>query len=165
MNKPWTIIVVVVVLAGAVWWFNGGGSNVTLSPDASTSPTAAGATKTPAGYKATPSISPTPVPVATSNLSYSQLVVQYGANRIQFNQDCQAQPSSMVLKNSTGILLDNRSNKTQVIALNGASYTLVPYGYRVVTLSSATLPKVLSVSCNDSVNTGTINLQANISGQ
>ena len=165
MNKSWTIVIVIAVIVGAIWWFNGGGSNVALSPDASTSPTALGATKTPAGYKATPSTSSTPIPVVTSTLSYSQLVAQYGSNRIQFNQDCQASPSSMVLKNSTGILLDNRSNKTQVISLNGSSYTLVPYGYRVVTVSSSTLPKVLGVSCNGSVNTGTINLQANISGQ
>ena len=165
MNKLWTIIVVIVVLVGAVWWFNGGSSNVSLTPGTSVSPTAVSATKTPAGYKATPSISPTPVPVVTSNLSYSQLVAQYGSNRIQFNQDCQASPSSMVLKTGTGILLDNRSNKTQVISLNGASYTLVPYGYRVVTVSSATLPKAIGVTCNGQVNTSSINLQANISGQ
>lgn len=165
MNKTWTIIIVILVIGAGVWWLNGGNSNVSLFPDASTSPTAIGATKTPVGYKVSPSISPTPVPVATSNLSYSQLVAQYGSNRIQFNQDCQANPSSMALKTGTGILLDNRSNKTQVISLNGASYTLVPFGYRVVTVSSASLPKAIGVTCNGAVNTGMINLQANISGQ
>jgi len=159
MNKTWTAIIVVLVIIAGIWWLNGGSSNLALFPDASTSPTAE-ATKTPAVAK-----KGTPVPVATSNLSYSQLVAQYGANRIQFNQDCQASPSSMVLKTGTSILLDNRSNKTQVVSLNGSSYTLVAYGYRVVTLSSSSLPKTIGVTCNGQVNTGTINLQANISGQ
>jgi len=163
MNKTWTVIVVILVIIAGIWWFNGGNSNVSLTSDASISPTVVGATKTPVGYKTSPSISPTPV--ATSALSYSQLVAQYGSNRIQFNQDCQAQPSSMVLKNSTSILLDNRSNKAQTIGIDGKNYALVPYGYRVVTLSSASLPKALGVSCNNAINTGTINLQANISGQ
>ncbi len=163
MNKLWIGIIAVVVIVVGVWWFNGGSSQVSLFPDASTSPTAVGVTKTPAGYKATKSA--TPVPVATSALSYSQLVAQYGNNRIQFNASCQANPSSIVFKNGASILLDNRSNQTQVISLNGASYTLVPYGYRVVTLSSSTLPKAVGVTCNGQVNTSMINLQANISGQ
>jgi hypothetical protein len=160
MNKTWTVVIIILVIIAGIWWFNGGNSNLALFPDASTSPTTAGATKTPAVAK-----KGTPVPVATSSQSYSQLVAQYGSNRIQFNQDCQASPSSMVLKSGTSILLDNRSNKTQVISLNGASYSLVPYGYRVVSVSNASLPKTIGVSCNSLVNTGTINLQANISGQ
>lgn len=161
MNKTWLVIIVVAIAAGA-WWLSEDNSGVSLNPDTSTSPTAVGATKTPSASKTTTS---TATPLPTSSLSYTQLVAQYGSNRIQFNQDCQATPGSMSLKNGTGVLLDNRSNKTQVITFNGLSYTLVPYGYRVVTVSSSTLPKAIGVTCNGSVNTGTINLQANISGQ
>ncbi|OGM97964.1 MAG: hypothetical protein A2735_00815 [Candidatus Yanofskybacteria bacterium RIFCSPHIGHO2_01_FULL_41_21] len=160
MNKTWIVVIVVAIVAGA-WWLNKGSSDLSLSPDTSTSPTPVGATKTPAVSKATPKASPT----VTSSLSYTQLVAQYGSNRIQFDQDCHGTPGSMVLKSGTSILLDNRSNKTQVISLNGASYTLVPYGYRVVTVSSSPLPKDVGVSCNGVVNAGMINLQANISGQ
>ncbi len=162
MNKTWIVVIVVAIVAGA-WWLNRDSSDLSLSPGVSSSPTPVGATKTPAvsNSKVTPKSSPT----VTSNLSYTQLVALYGSNRIQFNQDCKGQPGSMVLKNGTSILLDNRSNKTQVITLNGASYTLVPYGYRVVTVSSSSLPKDIGVSCNDSINAGMINLQANISGQ
>lgn len=158
MNKTWTIIIVVLVLVAGVWWFNGGSSNVAFLPGLSASPSVS-ATKTPGVVKRTAT------PTVTSNLTYSQLVAQYGNNRIQFNSSCQAVPSSLVLKNGTGILLDNRSNMTQVISLNGATYTLVPYGYRVVTLTSSLLPTSLSISCNSSVNTGTIQLQAKISGE
>lgn len=163
MNKTWIVVIVVAIVAGA-WWLNRDSSNLSLSPDTSTSPTPVGATKTPAGSK-TVSRTVTPTPTVTSNLSYTQLVAQYGSNRIQFDQDCKGQPGSMVLKNGAGVLLDNRSNKTQVITLNGVSYTLVPYGYRVVTVSSSSLPKAVGVSCNDSINSGMINLQANISGE
>lgn len=167
MNKTWTIVIVVLVIVAGVWWLNGGGSNLALAPGANTSasPTAVGATKTPVGYKATKSATPVPTPTITSSLSYTQLVAQYGSNRIQFDSDCKATPSSVVFKNGTSILLDNRSNQARTIVVNGRSYALVAYGYQVVTLSSSTLPQTLSLSCGDKVNVGTINLQANISGQ
>ena len=163
MNKTWTAIIVILVIIAGIWWFNGGSSNVALSPDASTPPTATGATKTPAVSKANRTV--TPAPVVTSALSYSQLVAQYGNNRIQFDQNCQAQPNLVVLKNGSSILLDNRANQTRTIGVNSRIYTLVPYGYQVATLSTASVPQTLSLSCNNQVNVGTINLQANISGQ
>lgn len=162
MNKTWTAIIVVLVIVAGVWWFNGGSSNLSLTPGTSPSPSALGATKTPVASKGKTA---TPVPTITSTLSYSQLVAQYGANRIQFNQSCQAVPSSVVFKNGTSVLLDNRSNQARTISVNGRLYSLVAYGYQVITLSSSTLPATLTLSCNSNVNVGTINLQANISGQ
>jgi len=158
MNKLWIGIIAVVVIVVGVWWFNGGSSSVSLLPGSSASPSVS-ATKTPGVANRTPT------PTVTSNLSYSQLVAQYGSNRIQFNSSCQASPNSMVLKNGTGILLDNRSNTTQVISLNGATYTLIPYGYRVVTLTSSSLPRDIGISCNNTANASLVKLQANISGE
>lgn len=126
----------------------------------SPSPSAvAGATKTPApaGKTATPA--------PTQSMSYSQLVQAYGSNRIQFDATCQAVPKSMALKSGTSILLDNRSNQSRTITMNGKTYSLVPYGYQVVTVSSSTLPQTVGVNCNNQINAGTINLQANISGE
>lgn len=163
MNKLSTAIIVVVVLIGAIWWFNGGGSSVPLYPSYSASPTM-GATKTP-GVSKTKTPTPTPVPLVTSDLSYSQLVAQYGSNRVQFDNNCQAQPSTAVFKNGTSILLDNRANQTRTIGVNGRIYTLAPYGYQVITLSTASVPQTLKLSCNNLVNVGTIQLQANVSGQ
>ena len=161
MNKTWTAIIVVLVIIAGVWWFQGGSSVPSLYPSVSASPTAT-AKATTASKTKTPA---TPVPTLTSALSYTQLVAQYGNNRIQFDQNCQAQPKAIVFENGTRILLDNRANQTSVIGLNGQTYTLGPYGYQAVTLSTPSVPKALSLSCNSLVNVGTIQLQANISGQ
>ncbi len=160
MNKTWTIIGLILVIILGAWWFNSNQSGISLSPDATATPKVS-ATKTPAvsGSK------PTATPVATPVLSYSQLVAKYGSDRIQFDSDCKATPNSMVFKNGGSILLDNRSSKTAVVSVGDNKYTLGAYGYQVVTLNSSTVPKMLSVTCNGRVNTSTINLQANISGQ
>ncbi|MEK9157726.1 MAG: hypothetical protein AAB638_00905 [Patescibacteria group bacterium] len=157
MKKLW--IIVIIVIAAGVWWMSG---NSKLPSDLGTSASpsvSAGATKTPVVKN------PTASPVATSGSSYSQLVQQYGSNRIQFDASCYAQPNSMALKSGSKILLDNRANQARTIGINGMTYYLQAYGYQVVTVSNMSLPKVVGISCNNQVNAGTINLQANISGE
>lgn len=158
MKKLW--IIVILVIAGLIWWMSGD-NKLPSYLGSTTSPTASVvATKTPATVK-----KPTATPVATPTLSYSQLVQQYGSNRIQFDSNCYAQPKTMVLKSGTSILLDNRSSQTRVIAINGNNYTLGGYGYQVVTVQDSSLPKNVGVTCNNQINSGMINLQATISGQ
>ncbi|MBP9821979.1 MAG: hypothetical protein KBC81_00825 [Candidatus Pacebacteria bacterium] len=161
MNKTWTIILAIVVVAIAVWFVEGDKSGVSLNPGTTTSPTMM-ATKTPAT-----SVNPraTTTPVATVMPSYSQLVAQYGANRIQFTNDCQAIPASMVFKSGGSLLLDNRMNKAITVTISGMAYPLGAYGYKVVTVSSPSAPKIVNVACDARVNASSINLQANISGE
>jgi hypothetical protein len=157
MNKFWTGVIIVAVVAGAVWWLRGSNTDLSsLYPSFSASPMATVKATTPKSSKS---------PLPTSTLTYSQLVAQYGANRIQFDTNCQAQPNLVVFKNGTSILLDNRANQTRTIGLNGVQYSFVPYGYRVITLSSSSVPQKWTLSCNNLVNVGTIQLEANISGQ
>jgi hypothetical protein len=159
MKKSWIAIIIIIVVAAGVWWAQGG--NIGSLVMTSASPTAMpSASKTPA---VKPKASNSPAP--TQSLSYTQLVQAYGTNRIQFDQNCQAQPATPVFKNGTSILLDNRSNQAREITVNGTKYSLGAYGYQVVTLSSSSLPKTLGVNCNSRVNVSSILLQANISGQ
>lgn len=158
MSKTWIIVLVIVVIAAGVWFVKGGSLPTSLSISPSASPSAS-ASKTPSS-----SVRRTATPAPTQ-LSYTQLVQQYGSNRIQFDSNCRAYPSSLVLKNGAKIMLDNRSNQARTIKLNSASYNLAPYGYQTVTLTNSILPEKISLSCNSSVNVGTIQLQANISGQ
>ncbi len=149
------IVVVVVLVVVAVWWFNKGGSEYgglypSTSPSASASPHSSGS------YKSTAT------PNATAAMNYTQLVQQYGNNRIQFDQNCTANPSSMSLKNGASIMLDNRSNQSKVVTINGVKYNLGAYGYAIAKISSPTLPTNIGVSCDTRVNTSTINLQAMI---
>ncbi|KKW02275.1 MAG: hypothetical protein UY36_C0009G0010 [Parcubacteria group bacterium GW2011_GWA1_49_11] len=159
MTKLWTAVIIVLVILGGVWWMNTRNLTPTSSnlTGASASPTVSANAVKASGTKKTSS--PTPA------MSYTQMVAQYGSNRIQFGEDCQTVPESAVFKNGTTIMLDNRSNQTRTIRLNSKSYTLSPYGYQIVTLTDSSLPETIKVSCNTRVNAGTILLQANISGE
>lgn len=157
MKKLWIVIVLVLAVA-AVWWFKGGGSSeyagmqATGSPSASASP-----------VKATVAYRKTTAPAASPAMSYSQLVQQYGTNRIQFDDMCQAQPKSIVFKVGTSFMLDNRSSQPRQISMDGHTYNLGGYGYQILTLSGS--PRLISITCGALPNVGLINLEANVSGQ
>ena len=160
MNTKLWIIVVILIAAGAFFWLQNGSpssTTKTTTPTHSSAPTAKpSATK---GAQVTTS------PDATPSMTYTQLVQMYAGKTLQFSESCQVTPKSFVLKNNTAILLDNRSASAKTIVIEGRSYSLGAYGYQVVTVSSSSLPSTLHVNCDSSVNVGTINLQAEISGQ
>ena len=165
MNKFWIAVVVIAVIAGGVWLSkNGDVDLLSYTPSSTPTPTESPAkTGGTSVVKKTATATATPAP--TPAMSYTELVAQYGTNRIQFDANCQALPSSVVFKNGTKIMLDNRSNQARTISVNSTKYNLIPYGYQLVILSNSSLPQTISLSCDNQVNVGTIQLQANISGQ
>ena len=149
---------VAVVVVGAWWVYsdkvpslpglgNQNQSNTSPSP-------IAGASAKPVAKKSTA----TPTPSG----NYTQLVKEYEGKRIQFDERCQVTPQNPTYKNGTSIMIDNRSSSPRSVMVGGTKYDLVAYGYRVVTLSSSSLPKELAVSCGSSGNVGKILLQAQI---
>src|SRR6185369_5396584 len=126
------------VVVGGVWWMKNGGS--VSFPSLYTSSPTASASKAPVAGGTQKTATPAP----TQALSYTQLVQQFGSNRIQFDSTCQATPKSVVFKNGTQILLDNRSSQARTIGIDGKTYSLGSYGYQVVTLSSTNLPKMMN---------------------
>ena len=158
MSKNIWIVVVVVAIAAGVWWFEKGGQDMMQrAGDASPTPSVS----TAAGSKAKPAAG---APAATqspySGKTYSQLVAEFGGNRLQFDQRCQANPARMVVKNGVPFMLDNRANEARSIKFNNQSYNLGPYGYQVVTLSGA---GTYDVTCNVAGKVGTLLLEAVIS--
>ena len=147
----WLVVVVVVLAIVFIGMRKGStiNSGVTPTPNPST----------------TPKVSSTPVvkkPVATATPllgSYSQLVLEYGDRRVQFNNSCYMLPATPTFKNGSKIMFDNRSSDTRTITIDGTAYTFAGYGYRVVTLTSATLPRTISINCGSLVNAGQITLQ------
>lgn len=119
----------------------------------------------------TPTASPTPVSKAPAKKpgttapsgDYTTLVKQYEGRRIQFDDRCQPVPLSPTYKSGTSIMLDNRSSQSRVIKVGDTSYSLSGFGYRIITLSSTSLPKEYPVSCGSAGNVGKILLQATIS--
>ena len=92
--------------------------------------------------------------------NYSDLVKEYEGRRIQFDKNCQMTPSYVTYKNGTSIMLDNRSTDTKDITIGSNKYSLIGYGYRIVTLSSAKIPSEVSFNCGSAVNVGKALLQA-----
>lgn len=149
-------IVVIVAVAAVVYFMGGDWAGkytgiVTKSP--SPSPVAGVAVKKPVAKQST-------APVSAK--SYSDTVKEYEGRRIQFDERCQVIPQSPTYKNGTSIMLDNRSAGARSVMVGGAKYDLSAYGYRIVALSSPSLPKELAVSCGSSGNVGKILLQAQI---
>ena len=151
----WILVGLVVV---AVVYFTGGkwsGQDVgveSVSSSPSPGPVKGLVTKPVAKKSVTP----------TSTKSYTEFVKEYEGRRIQFDERCQVTPQNPTYKNGTSILLDNRSASAKTVTVGGTKYDLIAYGYRVVTLSSSSLPKELAVSCGSSGNVGKILLQAQI---
>ena len=88
--------------------------------------------------------------------------LEFEGRRIQFDERCQVTPQNPTYKNGTSIMLDNRSANARTVVVGGTKYDLTAYGFRIVTLSSSSVPKELAVSCGSSGNVGKILLQAQI---
>lgn len=143
------LVVLAVLLRGTGEW-SGSQSQSTATPTVSPSVSAS----------ATPSVSPKttikPVPAPSS---YGEAVKQYETRRIQFDMYCQANPVNNTYKNGTSIMLDNRSGDARIITVGGVQYRLDGYGWKIITLSSKTLPATLAVDCGAGRNVSKILLQ------
>lgn len=100
----------------------------------------------------------------TASLSYQEALKIYADKRIQFsinyNGACVAVPIHSVFKNGTKIMLDNRSEKTLTISLDGAVSNIAGYGFKIVTLSTKSpLPHTLKINCNGSKGVSQLILQ------
>ncbi len=95
---------------------------------------------------------------AAASMSYAQALETYKDRRIQFDKACQATPNNVTYKNGTKIMLDNRAGVARTININGA-VSLPAYGFKIVTLSSSTLPKTILVDCGTGQNVATILIQ------
>jgi hypothetical protein len=105
---------------------------------------------------AAPQKTPTLVDVA---LTYTQAIDKYEGRRIQFNDQCQAQPSAMTVKRGTNIMLDNRGDSGRWIAVDEKRYYLKAFSFAVVTLTSFTLPHTVHINCGSANNVAQILLQ------
>ena len=90
--------------------------------------------------------------------SYEQALEIYKDYRIQFGENCRATPSNVSYKNGTNIMLDNRSAYNRAIRV-GSVYTVNSYDFKIVKLSSASLPATWFVDCDNFQNVATILLQ------
>ncbi|TSC90938.1 MAG: hypothetical protein G01um10142_188 [Parcubacteria group bacterium Gr01-1014_2] len=159
-SNKWVVLAVIIVVALVVWnlWEFKGQEKAMQTPQATVSLLPQSGGSTLGGSTSGGGTSFTQTQIQT----YSVAVAQYEGRRIQFDERCQAEPVEVTYKNGTSIMIDNRSPQEKTIKVGDQSYNLPAYGYRILTLSSSTLPNSLSLNCGNAVNVGRILLQASI---
>lgn len=99
----------------------------------------------------------TVAPSKTSpKLAYGEAVKRYGAQRIQFDAQCQAIPTNSTFKSGLEIMLDNRAGVTRSIVFSGETYKIQAYDYAVVTLSAK---GIIYIDCGASQNVAKLTVQ------
>ncbi|MDR3519411.1 MAG: hypothetical protein P4L63_00765 [Candidatus Pacebacteria bacterium] len=148
--------VLLVVVAGFIFW----------SIVVSTRPQPA-STGTPVAL--TPAVTPTPTEDTTTGsvhtgsavtLAYADALITYANARLQLDTNCQAlaSPSNLVFRNNSLLMVDNRAPVTRTVHI-GSVFTIKPYGFKIVKLSSSTLPATWLVDCDASQNVATITIE------
>lgn len=141
---------------------------ITISDNATISP-ASGAAQdftNPVTYTvtaqdgSTQSYEVTVLPAKFASLSYSAAIKLYPNKRIQFAADCVINPSSIVFKEGTTIMLDNRASTTIKISLDGHAYWIGAYKFLIVTLTTPeSLPHTMTLNCSGGKNNASIYLE------
>ena len=159
----WILVVVVAVVAVVYFWLGKDPISYISLDKSSPSPSSSASSTKP---KSTTTTKTTPMPssasAAANPKTYTDIVKEYADRRIQFDERCQTTPRTSTFKNNSNILLDNRSSTAKVITVGGVKHSLSGYGYKVITLSSPTLPRDISLDCGSAYNVGKILLQAKI---
>ncbi len=97
---------------------------------------------------------------SVATLSYTDASRIYADKEIQFDSKCIILPPYFTIKNGTQIMIDNRSDVSKVIKLDNVPYTMKPYSFKIITLStSAALPHTIAVDCGPGENSARILLQ------
>jgi len=96
----------------------------------------------PAGFGPEVKRQYTSAPVYT----YEQALNDFRDRRIQL-ENCVADPSTVTYKTGTKVMFDNRSSEPTEIKLDGRPVRLWGYEFRIVTLSSRSLPHTIDVDC------------------
>src|SRR5258708_267492 len=145
-----SVIIVVVLVAGIAYWAMNRNSTSEQSPLAAQTPVTS-TEDTTAG-----SVNSSASPLAT--LSYQQALLKYKDARIQLDKTCQATPNNVTYKNGTNIMIDNRAPVARTVKV-GSTISIKGWGFKIVKLSSSTLPATWLVDCDTSQNVATILIQ------
>lgn len=99
-------------------------------------------------------------PAEGGTLSYAEAIAEYGGARIQLDANCQASPSSMTFKNNVYIMIDNRAGVERKVSLGAVSAAVPAYGFKIVLVSSPSVPAKLYLNCGSSKNVAAILIQS-----
>jgi hypothetical protein len=166
MKKPiilWTLIAIAIIAVGAMLFVNKKG-DVTISPSSSPLPS-----ESPnQSIAPTPTSTPKKTTTATPGIKAEEVnSYEYLFNRMDpenrvfgIYAECQLIiPSNLTHKNNTEVMLDNtRSTKDHTLKIGDKEYALKAGEWRLVTLSSPTIPIAMKTFC-EGIELGQIDLE------
>ena len=155
-ESPIAVLIVVLILAAIGYWVVKSGPTGVISDTNNSSNNGIIPFPYPNGGPNNNSNVNVKIPVGP--LSYQDAVVIYKDTRIQFDANCKATPNNVTFKNGTDIMIDNRAPVARTIKID-TNYTVGAYGFKIIKLSSATLPVTWLLDCDKSQNVATILLQ------
>ena len=94
------------------------------------------------------------------SLSYTEALAKYANARLQLDTTCQAlaSPSNLIFKNNAYMMVDNRAPVARTVHI-GSVFSIKAYGFKIIQLSSTTLPTTWLVDCDASQNVATVTIQ------
>ena len=95
---------------------------------------------------------------STSSMSYAQALAKYKDTLIQFDETCQVIPSNVTYKNNTFIMIDNRVPIDRTVKIDSV-YNIKSYSFKIIKLSSNTLPMKWLIDCDQSQNVATVSIE------
>jgi hypothetical protein len=100
----------------------------------------------------------TGVSTAKPSISYANALIKYKNARLQLDKTCQADIDKMTFKNNSSLMIDNRAPVARTVKV-GSTFSIKAYGFKIIQLSSSTLPATWFVDCDKSQNVATILIQ------
>ena len=154
-KKMWVwVVIVLVVLVGIVLWATKSSAPIVVQ---NTNPT----DNTALQVNSTEDLSAGSVDASTSatspavTIAYSDALVKYAKARLQLDSTCQGSPDNMTFKNNALLMIDNRAPVARTVHV-GSVFTIKAYGFKIIKLSSSTLPTTWKVDCDSSQNVSSI---------
>jgi hypothetical protein len=145
------IVVVVIVLIGVVMW----ATNSSAPTVVNNTPVVDNTNALEVQSTEDLSIGSVDVGAPAASLSYQQALLKYKDARLQLDKVCQASPDKMTFKNNALLMVDNRAPVSRTVRV-GSVFPIKAYGFKIVKLSSTTLPATWKVDCDASQNVATI---------
>jgi cytoskeletal protein RodZ len=147
----WIVVVVIVLIGVVMWATNSSAPTVTNN----NTPTADQTNALEVQSTEDLSIGSVDVGAPAASLSYSQALVKYKDARLQLDKVCQASPDKMTFKNNALLMVDNRAPVARTVRV-GSVFPIKAYGFKIVKLTSTTLPVTWKVDCDASQNVSSI---------
>ncbi|MCX6751302.1 MAG: hypothetical protein NT161_00840 [Candidatus Nomurabacteria bacterium] len=159
-ENPMGILVVVIILAGVGYWFMKSSPTGIVENKVIPFPYSGdinGATTNNTNNN-TNSANVVNKPISFSDITYGQALIVFKDARIQLDETCKAAPNNVTYKNNTNIMIDNRASVARTVKID-ANYEIAAYSFKIIKLSSATLPVTWLLDCDKSQNVATVLVQ------